>query len=250
MRPRDWFQKVRLGGPRDCTALGPGAILRGRPYVSNGGRMTIGARLRLSSSPVISHLVTWPQGVLEIGDDVVISFGAGISCQARVQIGNSTCIGPFFTLADSDFHVVADRHAMPEPKPVRIGNGVRVGARVTVLPGSTVGDRAVVEAGSTVAGAVGPGEVVSGVPALPPRRKGGTGSSPRAEAVQSLVARVLGLARLPELSDGPAQIPEWSSLGTLRLLLALEEEFCVRVPEEEMMRAHRVADLAAIVGVL
>jgi acetyltransferase-like isoleucine patch superfamily enzyme/acyl carrier protein len=248
MRLPNWIRNVRQGGRRDCTSLGPGAVLRGRPYILNQGRMIIGARLRLSSSPVVSHLVTEHRGVLEIGDDVVISFGAGISCHERVLIGDGTCIGAFLTLADSDFHVVGNRTASPEPRPVEIGRRVRIGARVTVLPGSIVGDGAIIAAGSTVAGTIAAGEHVAGVPARTARAHGGAGSSPTADTVRSLVARVLGLPRLPELSDGPAQIPEWDSLGALRLLLALEEEFGVRVADEKILLARRVADLAALVG--
>ena len=42
---------------------------------------------------------------------------------------------------------------------------VKIGARVTILPGTNIGDGATVAAGSTVRGTVGAGAVVSGVPA-------------------------------------------------------------------------------------
>src|SRR5947209_11944291 len=95
---REWLARGRPAALRECTSVGPGAWLRGRPHVSNAGRMTIGARLRLSSSPVVSHLVTGPEGVLEIGDGVAISFGAAIACYARVRIGDGASIGPYLAL--------------------------------------------------------------------------------------------------------------------------------------------------------
>src|SRR5215469_14315822 len=166
MSVREWLDYGRsIASLRACDRVGPGARLRGSPVIWNAGRLTIGSGFRLSSLPVVSHLFTGSEGLLEIGDDVVISFGAAIACVSRVRIGAATRIGPLLALADSDFHVVGDRNAVPEPRPVEIGRGVRIGARVTVLPGCSIGDRATVLAGSTVAGAVPTGAVVFGVPA-------------------------------------------------------------------------------------
>jgi acetyltransferase-like isoleucine patch superfamily enzyme/acyl carrier protein len=228
---------------RECTALGEDAWLRGRPAVSNQGRLTIGARFRCASTPVASHLVTTRQGVLEIGDDVSVSHGAAIYCAARVRIGDGTRIGPYVVLADTDFHVVGDRLASPKPRPLEIGRSVKIGARVTILPGVIIGDGATVVAGSTVAGAVAAGAVVSGVPAMVYRPPGGA-----VEDLQALVARTLGLSLLPELEHGPQQIVEWDSLGSLRLLLAIEAELGVRLDEKVMLGVKRVADLVALAG--
>jgi acetyltransferase-like isoleucine patch superfamily enzyme/acyl carrier protein len=227
-----------------CTSLGEGASLTGSPKVINEGRLVIGARFRFASTPVRSHLVTYGQGALEIGDDVTISYGAAVYCEAGVRIGSGTRIGPYVSLSDSDFHQVGNRNARPEPRPVEIGRGVKIGARVTILPGARIGDGATVIAGSTVAGTVPAGAVVSGVPALVQRTQAG----PASEDLRALVARTLGLASLPSLEDGPAQIPEWDSLGALRLLLAIEAELGVRLDEQAMAGAKRVADLVALAG--
>jgi acetyltransferase-like isoleucine patch superfamily enzyme/acyl carrier protein len=233
---------------RACTEVGPGAHVRGRPHIVNRGTIVIGARFHLASQPIRSHLITGPTGDLRIGDDVTIGFGAAIACESRISIGDGSAVGPLLALADSDFHVVGDRNARPEPRPVEIGRDVRIGARVTVLPGTIIGDGAVVTAGSAVAGTVPPGAVVAGVPA---RRVGGeTGESadgPVADAVREFVKRTFSLPRLPELEHGRADYAEWDSLGALRLLLALEEEFGVRVSEEEIADVHRVGDIVALV---
>jgi len=47
---------------------------------------------------------------------------------------------------------------------VRIGNGVMIGANTTILPGVTIGDGAVVAAGSVVHKDVSPGAFVGGNP--------------------------------------------------------------------------------------
>lgn len=228
-----------------CTQVGREPRMFGRPAVRNEGRMILGDRVRLSSRPVASHLVTAENGVLEIGDDVSISFGAAIYCEASVRVGAGTRIGPYVSLADSDFHVVGDRNARPPSKPVLIGRGVRIGARVTVLAGSTIGDGATIAAGSTVAGVVAAGADVAGVPALPRRTSaGGTAG----EDLRALVARTLGLATLPALDDGPSRIPEWDSLGALRLLLAIEANLGIRLDERAMAEAKSVADLIVLTG--
>jgi acetyltransferase-like isoleucine patch superfamily enzyme/acyl carrier protein len=250
---RRWLdRRFRPGRPprplRACTEVGPGAQLRGRPHVVNRGAIVIGARFHLASQPIRSHLITGATGDLRIGDDVTIDFGAAIACESRVSIGDGSVVGPLLALADSDFHVVGDRNARPEPRPVAIGRNVRIGARVTVLPGAVIGDGAVVTAGSAVAGTVPAGAVVAGVPAR--RVAGQAGESavgPVADAVREFVKRTFSLARLPELEQGRADFVEWDSLGALRLLLALEEEFAVRVSEEEIGDVQRVGDIVALV---
>ncbi len=49
----------------------------------------------------------------------------------------------------------------------RIGRGAFVGVHCVILPGVTVGERAVIAAGSVVAHDVPPGSIVAGVPARP-----------------------------------------------------------------------------------
>jgi maltose O-acetyltransferase len=52
---------------------------------------------------------------------------------------------------------------------VRIGNDVWIGGGAIILPGVTVGDGAVIGAGSVVTRDVGPGQTVAGNPARPRR---------------------------------------------------------------------------------
>jgi acetyltransferase-like isoleucine patch superfamily enzyme len=50
-------------------------------------------------------------------------------------------------------------------KPVKIGNGVWIGANVTILPGVTVGENAVIAAGAVVTKDVPANSIVGGNPA-------------------------------------------------------------------------------------
>jgi acyl carrier protein len=198
---------------------------------------------------VVSHLVTGPEGSLEIGDHVAIDYGAAIACLSSVRIGSGTRIGPFCVLADSDFHVVGDRDKVPAPRPVQIGDGVQIGARVTIIPGTTIGAGAIVGAHSVVGGVIAAGAVVSGVPARTRvEQLSVLEGAADLQSVPLLVQRVLGLRQTPALAHGPDDFMEWDSLGSLRLLLAIEDELGLRLAEQDMVRVRTVADLVAAIA--
>jgi acetyltransferase-like isoleucine patch superfamily enzyme/acyl carrier protein len=236
------FDRLRLRG---CDAVGPGATLDGGPWIRNRGRLVVGARLRLSSVPVQSHLSVAEGAILELGDDVRVGHGAAIAASLSVRIGRGTYLGPFVSIADTDFHLAGSRDAEPERTPIVIGEGTWIGSRVTVLRGSIVGDGAVVLSGSVVSGEVKPGARVCGVP-LRPVEPAGVGSQHAADlaaAVPSVVAAALGLPAPPELQSATSDHPEWDSLGALRVLLTLEEAFGVTLDETRMARATHVRDV-------
>jgi len=184
-----------------------------------------------------------PGGLVEIGDGVSISYGAAITAQCAIHIGSNTQIGPFAVIMDGDFHRPGDRDAAGDVAPIDIGEDVVVGARVTILRGADIGQGARIMSGSMVSGNVPIGAVVGGVPARP---LNGAASAELPD-IAELTKNVLGLAVRPEPALGPNEIPEWDSLGTLRLLLAIEETYGVTVREEEVHSAKTVAALADLV---
>lgn len=102
-------------------------------------------------------------GRLRIGLDVFLNSGVRIECWESVTIGDHVVIGWDTTIMDADLHGLA---GAPERRlPVVIGSGVWIGARAIILPGVTVGDFAVVAAGSVVTRDVPPRTVVAGNPA-------------------------------------------------------------------------------------
>jgi acyl carrier protein len=70
----------------------------------------------------------------------------------------------------------------------------------------------------------------------------GTSDAAAAE-VPRLVMKVLGLAEVPTEHVGPADIPQWDSLGALRLLVALEETFGITLAEDAFRSVRTVRDL-------
>jgi maltose O-acetyltransferase len=223
--------------------VGEGARLSGRPEIYNWGSMTIGERLHLGSTPVRSHLYAINGGRLVIGNRVTISYGAAIAATCELVIGDDTVIGPYVAIMDTDFHGVVDRDGPGETAPVKIGQRVRIGARVTVLRGSIIGDGATIESGSVVSGDVPAGSTVCGVPARSAVEVAGGG----AVDVAGLVQSVLGLMALPGKTDGPDTLSEWDSLGALRLLLAVEDAYSVSLGEQDMKRARSIGQLEAVI---
>jgi hypothetical protein len=146
---------------------------------------------------------------------------------------------------DTDFHVADDYNAHALPKPIIIGDDVMIESRVTVLRGSQIGDGARIRSGSVVSGWIPAGAVAAGVPAA------ARTITDEADAtdVRMVAMKALNLAVLPQLSDGPNNIAEWDSFGSLKLLLALETAFGVTIGEETLRSARSLADLAEKVRV-
>jgi len=232
--------RVRL---RACTRVGARPVLRGAPVIFNSGALAIGDDFRMSSTPIRSHL--WVSGEMHIGNRVRIGGGAAISSLGRVDIGDDVAIGDFVIVMDSDFHQAGDFHATAAPRPVSIGKGTRIGHRVVILPGTTIGSGAVVRAGSVVSGDVPQNSVVEGNPArarLAGQDEGMDATS--AADISRLVTHVLGLTSVPDIHAGPAHISQWDSLGTLRLIVALEETFGIALAEDQVKAARSIGELA------
>jgi acetyltransferase-like isoleucine patch superfamily enzyme len=225
--------------------VGKGTVLSDRPHVENDGSIQIGEDCHLSSHPIRSHLVVMQDAKLILGDRVFISYGAAISAKRAIRIGDDTRIGPLCLILDNDFHTVGDRDGPGGVAAIDIGRNVTMGARVTVLRGARIGDGAHVASGSTVAGLIPDGAVVSGVPA----RVGGSEPVRNiGRSVAAIVARVFALKSLPHELDGPCRIPAWTDAGAIRLLLALEEAFTVRLSEQQFVLTTTVAEVTQLVS--
>lgn len=162
--------------------FGPGLRVFGLPIVSiaPGSEFVVGRRAVLISHPIysepgVSHPCVLrtlsPDSRLIVGDDVGMS-GASVVAATSVSIGDQVLLGADVLITDTDFHPVApprrrwSREGVGS-SPVVIGSNVFVGARAMVLKGVTIGNDAVVAAGSIVTSDVPAGTIVAGVPALP-----------------------------------------------------------------------------------
>jgi acetyltransferase-like isoleucine patch superfamily enzyme len=128
-----------------------------RPLVRNDGQIEVDAWACLNSERMPIELRSAPGGQLFIGRRAYINYGCYLSAEMAVSIGNRVFIGP---------RVVIDDAAGGEPRPIRIGDDVFIGARCTILPGVQIGTGSVVGAGSLVMESVPAWTVVAGVPAV------------------------------------------------------------------------------------
>jgi len=233
---------------RRCTAVGQGVVVEGTLHVENPGRIAIDDGVVIRSTPAMSHLVTGPRGHLRIGRDVVIGHGAAIACHEQITIGDGAHLGPFVMLMDTDFHEAGRHGSAGSTGAIYIGAGARLGARVTVLRGSTIGAGAVVDAGSVVTGSVAPAAHVAGNPARIVT-VGGQGDAARAldmVSVCEVVASTFGLPSPLQPDESRDTIAAWDSLGMLNLLLSLEQAFGVSLASEAMVNVSRVGDLLPV----
>jgi acetyltransferase-like isoleucine patch superfamily enzyme len=154
--------RVRL---RSAQHVGRRVTLRGKPVISNEGRLTIGERVRLVSTVATLELATLPSGHLEIGNNVFINYGSSLVASNHVKIGNDAMIGTHVMIMDCDFHRVEDKAWDTTGLPIIVEDRAWLGNRSIILKGVTIGHDAVVAAGSVVTRNVPPRTVVAGVPA-------------------------------------------------------------------------------------
>lgn len=144
---------IRVRKGKDCR-IADDTVLIGKsdsPIVL-GDRVTI-----LRGAELMGHV--------EIGSQVFINRDSYI--RDKVTIGSNVNIGPFTRF-------VSDSHEVGSPRrragkffadPISVGDGVWIGACVTVLGGVTIGEGAVVAAGAVVTRDVPANTLVGGVPA-------------------------------------------------------------------------------------
>lgn len=150
---------------RACTHVGRFVRTAGRPLIQNGGTLSIGDRTIIQSTIVRSELLAYEGGRLEIGPRTWIHYGCSIAAHDLIRIGADCHLGPYTNIIDNAYHEIEDHLTMPPSRPVIIGDNVWIGTRVIILPGVTIGDRAVIGAGSVVTKDVPPRSVAAGNPA-------------------------------------------------------------------------------------
>lgn len=104
---------------------------------------------------------------IRLGDGVFLNFNCVILDVVEVTIGDRTQIGPAVQIYTADHPRDAEtrRAGLEFGRPVRIGSDVWIGGGAILLPGITVGNGAVIGAGSVVTRDVAPGVTVAGNPA-------------------------------------------------------------------------------------
>jgi acetyltransferase-like isoleucine patch superfamily enzyme len=102
---------------------------------------------------------------ISLGKRIFINSGCKFQDQGGVTIGDDCLIGHNTVLATLNHDLSPSRRADMHPAPIVIGRNVWIGSNVTVLPGVTIGNNAVLAAASVVTKDVPENSVVVGSPA-------------------------------------------------------------------------------------
>ncbi|MBD5557746.1 MAG: acyltransferase [Desulfovibrio sp.] len=171
--------KARLLG----VELGPGVTAHGPVGLLRwpGGRIRIGAGARLISSwrRATACALAWPVRLRVFGPGACIDIGegaelSGTSITARstaIRVGRGALIAPNCVIVDSDFHAPwppearATEPGLERDAPVSIGDHAWLGMQCIVLKGVSIGEGAIVGAGSVVTRDIPPRTLAAGAPA-------------------------------------------------------------------------------------
>jgi acetyltransferase-like isoleucine patch superfamily enzyme len=157
-----------------CTRVGSGLRIERMPYIRGVGEIHIGTQVYLSGRIGIGLSGRSPSVVpiLEIGDGTFIGHECSFNLRHSIRIGRQCLLAGGVVIQDNDGHPIdAEARRAGEPAPesavaaVTIADGVWIGRRAMILKGVTLGENAIVGAGSVVLHDVPANTIVAGNPA-------------------------------------------------------------------------------------
>ena len=184
----------KLFWPRLFGQCGSGVMFGVNMILRHPGRIRLGNNVVLSEGVLLDARHTTEPAAIQIGDEVILANNTMISCkEGTVTVGNRTGIGAYTVVQSAQHCPVTigddailgprcylvgggnyqtDRSDIPiAQQGIRasegcdVGNGVWLGANVSVLDGACLGEGSIAAAGAVVVKPVAPREIVGGVPA-------------------------------------------------------------------------------------
>jgi maltose O-acetyltransferase len=140
---------------RGC-ALGTRVAAFGPVRVRARGEIAIGSKVFFLKGMIPAELSCEAGARLSIGAGTAFNYGVSIEATRQISIGTDCMFGSMVRVSDAGAHGAA---------PVTIGNNVWLAHGAIVEPGVTIGDGAVVSAGSVVTSDVPPRMLAVGNPA-------------------------------------------------------------------------------------
>lgn len=102
---------------------------------------------------------------IQVGKNVFINGGCHFQDQGGITLGDDCLIGHNVVFATLNHFIEPSERASLQPAPIVLGKNVWVGSSSTILQGVTIGDNAIIAAGSVVTKDVPANAIVGGVPA-------------------------------------------------------------------------------------
>lgn len=135
-------------------------------------KIQIGSGSRIGAYSLVtctSHLSKYGKG-LKIGENSAIGRFSEFGAAGGIEIGDNVIMGSYISF-HSENHNYEDKLRLIREQGVtsngiKLGNNIWVGAKVTFLDGSQVGDNSVVAAGAVVRGVFPNNVIIGGVPAI------------------------------------------------------------------------------------
>lgn len=163
--------RVTLQGGHNKITLGDRAVFGDKVQIElRGGEIYLGERAEIRAESV-AHV----SGRLYLERACGFSIRCVIHCGKSIEMGHYTITGEYVSVMDGEHvHIQNDDYwfyADPEAKnilgEVKIGVGVYIGSKTTILRGSEIGDFCRIGANSVVVGKIEPHTLAVGVPARP-----------------------------------------------------------------------------------
>ena len=126
--------------------------------LQNKADVTFGRGIRAARTVTLSCV----GGKLSIGDNVSFNRNCIVVCRAAISIGKRCMFGPNLVIYDHDHKYDSKRIMSNEYNcsPIIIGENCWIGANVTILRGTQIGEGSIIGAGTVLKGIVPPHSIV------------------------------------------------------------------------------------------
>ena len=197
--------------PRLFHSCGPGTVFGANVSLRHPHRIALGSNVVVSDGCILDARNEDADVALSVGEDSILANNVMISCKggttrigaragigaqtiihavagSEVEMGNDLIIGPACYIAGGGNYniertdVPMAQQGLREGESTRLGDDVWLGARVTILPGVTIGCGSVAAAGAVLTESIPERSVCAGVPARVIRQRG---QSPPADYPES-----------------------------------------------------------------
>ncbi|MCU1320426.1 MAG: lacA 2 [Acidobacteriaceae bacterium] len=132
-------------------------------------KVSLGKRCSLEHAVYMNAAGGYTEGVsIEVGDGTFIGHGCEFNVTSKVTVGRDCLIAAGTRFIDHDHGMDPEAHMIDQPEThaeITVGSDVWIGANCIVLRGITIGDGAVLAAGSVLTASVPAYAVYGGVPA-------------------------------------------------------------------------------------